>query len=66
MLERVLLLSRLGEGIAVADLPVANRARVAGLIADGLVDPASAVRGRVRLTLKGRLLADAVVRELTD
>jgi len=66
MLERVLLLSRLGEGIAVAELPAANRARVAGLIADGLVDPASAVRGRVRLTLKGRLLADAVVRELTD
>jgi len=66
MLERVLLLSRLAEGIAVADLPAGNRARVAGLIADGLVDPASAVRGRVRLTLRGRLLADAVVRELTD
>ncbi|MFK4852511.1 radical SAM family heme chaperone HemW [Microbacterium sp. ZW T6_19] len=66
MLERVLLLSRLAEGIAVADLPAANRARVAGLIADGLVDPAAAVHGRVRLTLRGRLLADAVVRELTD
>ncbi|PRB11358.1 coproporphyrinogen III oxidase [Microbacterium sp. MYb72] len=66
MLERVLLLSRLAEGIAVADLPAGNRARVAGLIAGGLVDPASAVRGRVRLTLRGRLLADAVVRELTD
>lgn len=66
MLERVLLLSRLAEGIAVAELPAGNRARVAGLIADGLVDPASAVRGRVRLTLRGRLLADAVVRELTD
>ncbi|MFK4759778.1 radical SAM family heme chaperone HemW [Microbacterium sp. ZW T5_45] len=66
MLERVLLESRLAEGIAVADLPAGNRSRVAGLIADGLVDAASAVRGRVRLTLKGRLLADAVVRELTD
>lgn len=66
MLERVLLQSRLAEGIAVADLPAGNRERVAGLIADGLVDPASAVRGRVRLTLRGRLLADAVVRELTD
>jgi len=66
LLERVLLQSRLAEGIAVAELPEANRARVAGLIADGLVDAASAVKGRVRLTLRGRLLADAVVRELTD
>jgi oxygen-independent coproporphyrinogen-3 oxidase len=66
MLERVLLLSRLAEGIAVEDLPAGNRSRVAGLIADGLVDPASALGGRVRLTLRGRLLADAVVRALTD
>jgi len=66
MLERVLLLSRLAEGIAVEDLPEGNRSRVAGLIADGLVDPASALGGRVRLTLRGRLLADAVVRALTD
>ena len=66
LLERVLLLSRLAEGIAVADLPVSRRSRVAGLIADGLVDPGSALRGRVTLTLRGRLLADAVVRALTD
>jgi hypothetical protein len=37
---------------------------VAGLIADGLVDGASAVQGRVVLSRKGRLLADAVVRRL--
>jgi putative oxygen-independent coproporphyrinogen III oxidase len=66
LLERVLLETRLSEGMAVADLPEGNRARVAGLIADGLVDAASAIGGRIRLTLKGRLLADAVVRELTD
>lgn len=65
MLERVLLLSRIREGIAVSELPEANRPRVAGLIADGLVEATAAVRGRVRLTLRGRLLADAVVRELT-
>jgi oxygen-independent coproporphyrinogen-3 oxidase len=65
-LERILLLSRIREGIAVADLQPDKRTRVAGLIADGLVDPAAAVRGRVQLTLRGRLLADAVVRELTD
>ncbi|UYO95752.1 radical SAM family heme chaperone HemW [Microbacterium sp. M28] len=66
MLERVLLLSRIREGIAIAELPEGNRSRVAGLIADGLVEAAPALRGRVQLTLRGRLLADAVVRELTD
>ncbi|WP_460801856.1 radical SAM family heme chaperone HemW [Microbacterium sp. GXF6406] len=66
LLERVLLETRLAEGMAVIDLPEANRTRVAGLIADGLVDAPAALRGRIRLTLKGRLLADAVVRELTD
>lgn len=66
MLERVLLLSRLAEGIATSELPADKRSRVAGLIADGLVDAGAAIRGRVTLTLRGRLLADAVVRELTD
>jgi len=65
-LERILLLSRIREGIAVEEVPVANRSRVAGLMADGLVDPVAAVQGRIQLTLRGRLLADAVVRELTD
>jgi putative oxygen-independent coproporphyrinogen III oxidase len=66
MLERVLLQSRLVEGLPIAELPEHRRQRVAGLIADGLVDAASALKGRVSLTIKGRLLADAVVRELTD
>jgi oxygen-independent coproporphyrinogen-3 oxidase len=66
LLERILLLSRIREGIALDEVPSANRTRVAGLIADGLVDPVAAVKGRIQLTLRGRLLADAVVRELTD
>lgn len=65
-LERILLLSRIREGIAVDDVPSANRSRVAGLMADGLIDPVAALHGRVQLTLRGRLLADAVVRALTD
>ncbi|MGO2050468.1 MAG: radical SAM family heme chaperone HemW [Microbacterium sp.] len=65
-LERVLLETRLSEGMAIADLPEVHRPRVAGLIADGLVDAGAAIGGRIRLTLKGRLLADAVVRELTE
>lgn len=65
LLERVLLESRLAEGLAISDIPEGNRDRVAGLIADGLIDGGAALRGRVRLTLRGRLLADAVVRALT-
>ena len=41
-----------------------GRHAVAGLIADGLVDPAAGFKGRLILTLKGRLLADAVVRRI--
>ncbi|PKI93117.1 coproporphyrinogen III oxidase [Actinomycetales bacterium SN12] len=66
-LERVLLQSRLAEGLPIDDIAEGRRDRVAELISDGLVDPAAALRQRrVRLTLRGRLLADAVVRALTD
>ncbi|MEV7633327.1 radical SAM family heme chaperone HemW [Microbacterium sp. NPDC089318] len=65
-LERVLLQSRLAEGLPIDDIAEERRHRVAELISDGLVDTAPALRERrVRLTLRGRLLADAVVRALT-
>lgn len=63
-LERVLLEVRLADGMPVTRLTAAGRRAVAGLIADGLVDPAAAFAGRVLLTRPGRLLADAVVRRL--
>lgn len=62
--ERVLLATRIREGLPTAELTDAGRTAVAGLIADGLIVPADALRGRVVLTLRGRLLADAVVRAL--
>ena len=63
--ERVLLGVRLAEGLPVEDLQADGRAAVAGLIADGLVDAAAALRRqRVVLTRQGRLLADTVVRRL--
>ncbi|WP_419818989.1 radical SAM family heme chaperone HemW [Glaciibacter flavus] len=62
--ERVLLLARIREGITVSSLHAAGRHAVAGLIADGLIDAKAALSGSVRLTLTGRLLADAVVRRL--
>lgn len=37
---------------------------IAGFIADGLVEPGAAIRGILKLTLKGRLLADSLVRAL--
>ncbi|MGN7200196.1 radical SAM family heme chaperone HemW [Arthrobacter sp. SAFR-044] len=63
-LERVMLEARLRSGLDVATLSPGGRHQIAGLIADGLVDPAAAFRGRLVLTLKGRLLADAVVRRI--
>jgi hypothetical protein len=65
-MERVLLLVRLRDGLPLDALASSKRPEVAGLIADGLVEPAAALRGRVVLTLRGRLLADAVVRRLID
>jgi putative oxygen-independent coproporphyrinogen III oxidase len=57
--ERVLLGVRLREGLAVGP---ADRGAVGPLVADGLLEPPTG--GRAVLTLRGRLLADAVVRQL--
>ncbi|WP_105566572.1 radical SAM family heme chaperone HemW [Microbacterium halophytorum] len=65
LLEAVLLESRIREGLDLATLPPHSRRAVAGLVADGLADGRDALRGRLVLTLRGRLLADAVVRALT-
>ena len=64
--ERVLLLTRISEGVDVASLHAGGRHAVAGLIADGLVDAKNALAGRLTLTRRGRLLADAVVRRLLE
>ena len=61
--ERVLLDVRLAEGLAIAELTTAERARVPHLEARDLVTHAA---NRLTLTLPGRLLADAVVRDLLD
>jgi oxygen-independent coproporphyrinogen-3 oxidase len=65
-LEDVLLRIRLAEGLPLAGLTDHARA-VAGRHADdGLLEPAALDAGRAVLTLRGRLLADAVVRDLVD
>ena len=65
-LESVLLRTRIREGLPISELLGEGRHAVASLIADGLIDGSSAVHGRIVLTRRGRLLADAVVRALTD
>ena len=62
--ESVLLQSRLRRGLEIELLDAEGRTAVAGLIADGLVDGRAALAGRLVLTVRGRLLADAVVRRL--
>jgi len=62
--ERVLLETRLRDGLPVEVLDEAGRAALTAQVDDGLVEPAALGAGRVVLTLRGRLLADAVVRAL--
>jgi len=64
--EDVLLRSRISGGLPADVLDASGRESVAGLIADGLVDGRNAIAGRIVLTRRGRLLADAVVRRLLD
>jgi oxygen-independent coproporphyrinogen-3 oxidase len=64
--EIVLLGSRLRDGLPLDRLTTDERTRVAGLIADELVDGHAALNGTLVLTRQGRLLADLVVRRILD
>ena len=63
--ERIMLLTRLAAGCPVAELDQAGIRAAASAAADGLADKAALAAGRVVLTTRGRLLADAVIRDLT-
>ena len=65
-LERVMLLTRLASGCPVAELGPGGRDAAAKAVADGLADADALAAGRVVLTRPGRLLADAVIRDLTS
>ncbi|MEV7563726.1 radical SAM family heme chaperone HemW [Streptomyces tanashiensis] len=64
--ERILLELRLREGVELSILRPAGLAASRKALGDGLLDPSSYEAGRAVLTLRGRLLADAVVRDLVD
>jgi oxygen-independent coproporphyrinogen-3 oxidase len=68
-LERILLESRTSEGMSIEQikkLQPGSHLAISQLIADGLIEGPEAIAGKLLLTLKGRLLADAVVRALSS
>ena len=68
-LERILLESRTSSGMSIEQikkLQPGSEAAISQLIADGLIEGPEAIAGKLLLTLKGRLLADAVVRALSS
>jgi len=64
--ERVLLEVRLREGLPLSVLRPAGLAASRRQVDDGLLEVGPHREGRAVLTLRGRLLADAVVRDLVD
>ncbi|MFC1416449.1 radical SAM family heme chaperone HemW [Streptacidiphilus cavernicola] len=64
--ERILLELRLADGCPLELLHETGRKAADRALADGLLDPGPYAAGRAVLTLRGRLLADAVVRDLVD
>ncbi|WP_431873179.1 radical SAM family heme chaperone HemW [Nocardiopsis eucommiae] len=63
--ERVLLELRVDGGCPLELLDTAGLAAAERLVGEGLLDPRAHSEGRAALTRRGRLLADAVVRDLT-
>ncbi|KOU06566.1 coproporphyrinogen III oxidase [Streptomyces sp. NRRL F-5755] len=64
--ERILLELRLAAGCPLDILAPAGAKAAARALTDGLLEPGPYEAGRAVLTLRGRLLADAVVRDLVD
>jgi putative oxygen-independent coproporphyrinogen III oxidase len=64
--ERIMLLTRLASGCPLDELGPAGLAAARMTAADGLIRPQDLADGRIVLTTRGRLLADAVIRGLTD
>jgi len=62
----VMLGLRLREGLPLDRLSELGRRRAEDAVTRGLLEPEAHARGRAVLTDRGRLLADALVRDLTD
>jgi putative oxygen-independent coproporphyrinogen III oxidase len=65
-LETIMLGLRLRDGLPLSALSETGRARAAAAVEQGLLEPDRHAEGRAVLTDRGRLLADGVIRDLTD
>jgi putative oxygen-independent coproporphyrinogen III oxidase len=64
-MEEVMLRARLAEGLPLSLLAGTASDQAEQLVADALIDKSAYAAGKLVLTRQGRLLADAVVRDLT-
>ena len=64
-MEEIMLRARLAEGLPLSLLRGTAADEAERMVAEALIDPSAHAAGKLVLTLKGRLLADAVVRDLT-
>jgi putative oxygen-independent coproporphyrinogen III oxidase len=64
-MEEIMLRARLAEGLPLAALSGSALQQTERMLDNTLIDRSALAAGRVVLTLRGRLLADAVVRDLT-
>ncbi len=64
--EQIMLLTRLAAGCPADLLTARGRAAAQAAVGDGLAVPQAWAAGRLVLTPAGRLLADAVIRDVTD
>ncbi|MGO1407064.1 MAG: radical SAM family heme chaperone HemW [Brachybacterium sp.] len=64
LVERIMLELRIADGLAVEVIPAERRGMLAVHRERGHLDPAALSQGRAVLTRSGRLLADAVIRDL--
>jgi oxygen-independent coproporphyrinogen-3 oxidase len=67
--ERILLEIRIRPGLTVDVVKQVSKSSsrlIAQFIADGLIEGTEAIAGRLVLTLKGRLLADSLVRQILN
>ncbi|MCG7308658.1 radical SAM family heme chaperone HemW [Brachybacterium sp. ACRRE] len=64
LLERIMLELRIADGLPVEEVPAQTRGMLAVHRDRGHLDPHALAEGRAVLTREGRLLADAVIRDL--
>ena len=64
-MEEIMLRARLAEGLPLSLLRGTAADEAERMVAEALIDPSAHAAGKLVLTLRGRLLADAVVRDLT-